>query len=84
MEWIRIDKSTPENFQDVYIRTDCPDCPILAAMYCKGKFLVPTIIECDKHLEADQKFGFIKACNQEEHDGYTDRITHWMPRATSF
>lgn len=78
-EWISVKERLPEDFQDVYIKTDCEDCPILKAMYC-DKFILLVLIQCERHLEPDERdFKLIKRISQQEVDLYANRITHWMP-----
>lgn len=80
IEWISLKTQIPETFQDVYIKTDCENCPILHAIWSGSKFVVPVIIQCDRHYEPDERFHFIKFVKGAEDDGFCDRITHWIPR----
>lgn len=78
MKWISVEDRLPDPMQDVYVKTDCEDCPILNAIYYKG-FHFTVIMQCEKHYETDQKFLFIRNIGENESQEYAERITHWMP-----
>lgn len=78
MNWIRVEDELPLTFQNIYVLTDCEECPVLPALF-NEEFVVPVIIQCEKHYETDQKFYFLKTAGKSEHREYVGRITHWMP-----
>lgn len=77
-EWISIKDRLPKDCEDVYVKTDCDDCPIVSGIFFENKFIIPVLSQCDHHYESDQKFHFIKAAGVNEIESYLDRITHWM------
>ncbi len=82
MEWISVKEGRiPKDFQDIYVKTDCKDCPILSAIYVKGEFILPVLIQCDKHYLEEPKFKFIGHADDLSILAYTSRITYWIPRS---
>lgn len=78
MNWISVKDKLPKNLEEVLVKTDCKDCPIVGALYL-NKFIPYAIIQCDHHYETDQKFHWLKVSDAGETEMYVDRIIEWIP-----
>ncbi len=77
-EWINLEERHPNEWDEVLVKTDCPDCPILQAIFFEGEFRFQTIMQCDKHYETDEKFMCLKVSLEEELQLFRDRIIQWL------
>jgi hypothetical protein len=79
MDWIDINTQKPKNFDDIYVKTDCPDCPINPAMWYKDRVVMPCLCQCDHHFSGLIDFVYLGLAGEKDYELFQKRITHWMP-----
>ena len=87
-DWISVNDELPGSGEEVYIKTDCEECPINhATFFKKDGFIVTVISLCKNHFEKEFE-GYDQqpmiCCPFEKEDeakrNYASRITHWRPK----